>query len=102
MTTWAYVRGVLKNEIILGSTPGVGRLFMACDMCGRIVPLWRLVATADRKKSYRMGCKCGSGQMRFTWVPFWKGLSILTGAYLWRRVILRYKNWDPRIPCQNG
>lgn len=96
----AYLDDLLSGRRVLFSAPGVGRQFMLCHSCHRVVPMWKL---SGRRKSrrQRFGCKCGAqdvvsrtvnGVIAAWWV-FVRGLLI-------RRLICQREDWDPRCPIR--
>ena len=100
--TKAHVVGVLKGEYAFGASADVGRVFMRCHGCRRLVPYWHCVATkAQRSRGDGRGCKCGSpyvktatiSELRAAW---W----VLVRGWLWRGLIRRRENWDPRMPTR--
>lgn len=49
----------------------------------------------------RMGCKCGNQTFRGRRLPEWRAAIWLLGVgYLWRKLILRKTDWDPRLPLR--
>lgn len=84
----------------VGMTPGVGRNFLRCHDCRRVVPAWRLVRE-KLPKGERIGCTCGSTLVRGTFLGDWHAAWwVLVVGVLWRRTILRQSDWDPRIPTR--
>lgn len=98
------MRATLKQWItpgyVFGTTPGVARVFMTCVRCRRVVPTWRLMAST-RRPGYRMGCFCGSGEVRPTRISEWVAAYwVLVRGVLIRRLVFRCPDWDPRIPMR--
>ena len=68
--------------------PGVARLFIACRLCGRVVPYYRVYG----KKPQATGtCYCGHDYFRPKRIPEWKAALWLVWA--WAR-----GKPDPRMP----
>jgi hypothetical protein len=86
------------------ATPDVGRLFMICHVCHRVVPSWRLVGHA--KQMPHLGCVCGCQHVRPARIPevqaaYW----VLVRGLLIRRLLGRKRQqseWDPRLPWRTG
>ena len=80
------------------TTPGVLRVFLACDACRRVVPHYRVYGS----KAVTPGkCRCGQTQYRPTTLPEWKAaLWVLGAGWLWRKTICRQVEWDPRMPIR--
>ena len=97
--TFDDVRRVWSGEIAVGATPDVGRVFMLCNRCRSVVPMWRVMAK-KRPKGYRMGCKCGSLDVRVGNLPEWKAAAYVIGAFVWLKLIQRREQWDPRMAWQ--
>jgi len=96
----AHVRAFLKNEIAFGTTPAVGRVFVVCEKCRRVVPLWRCV-TKKRSANQRTGCRCGCPNVQPSIIPEWKAAYwVLVRGLLWRKWILRKAEWEPRLPAR--
>lgn len=69
-------------------TPGVGRVFVCCRDCQRIVPYYRLYG-----RGVSGACFCGNETFRASTVPEWKaGLWLLWG---WVS-----RQGDPRMPLR--
>lgn len=82
---------------VFGATPTVGRVFIACKQCRRVVPHWRTNRLATEHKP--IGCTCGSLSCAYTRLPEWKAAYwVLVRGLLIRKWILRARLWDPRIP----
>jgi hypothetical protein len=80
------------------TTPGVSRIFIACDACRRVVPHYRVYGS-QRVASGR--CKCGNVQFRPTQLPEWKAaIWVLVIGWLWRKTIRKEQEWDPRMPIR--
>lgn len=67
-------------------TPGVGRVFVRCTSCQRVVPYYRL---SGRIVSY--GCRCGNKYFRPVNIPEWQ-------AALWLAWGWVTGKGDPRVP----
>jgi len=100
MNILAHVRAALRGEHVLGASPDVGRVFMVCYECRRVVPAWRLVMS-EAKPGTPIGCRCGSAHVKTAtinalasgWWFFVRGLA-------WRKLVRRLKEWDPRVPVR--
>jgi hypothetical protein len=90
---------VLKGRYAVGASPEVGRLFLVCKECRKVVPMWRCVATKENRLK-RMGCKCGHQYVRPAHIPEWQAaLWVVVVGLFWRRLIWQRKDdWDARIP----
>jgi hypothetical protein len=94
----AHLWNVLTGKVVFGTTPGVGRVFVRCRLCGRVVPAWQVIIS-KRRPGDVVGCRCGSGDVqyaRISWLSsaYW----VLVRGVLIRRVLRRSPEWDPRIP----
>lgn len=94
--TWQRMKDVWQNKAVFGTTDEVGRLFIRCFSCRRIVPAWRVIS---EKPGGVPGCWCGSKDVRPDTIPtsaavYW----LLFRGLVIRKWILRTKNWDARIP----
>ena len=90
------VRDVLSNRVVFGTTSEVGRLFMRCHDCQRVVPAWQLLKATPGGLT---GCRCGSTYVRPKAIPTWlAGWWIFVRGLLIRKWIKRDVNWDPRVP----
>lgn len=84
----------------LWATADVGRVFMVCYSCRRVVPAWRLIISKPRPNQ-RRGCVCGSGDVKSETIPEWRaGYWLLVRGFLIRRLIGRNAEWDPRLPLR--
>lgn len=102
MIDWQRVRDVLTDKVVIGTASNeVGRIFVRCYDCRRVVPAWNLLK--QKGDGGRSGCKCGSNQVKPRnigkplgyWWYFVRGILI-------RKLILRKSNYDPRIPYRQG
>lgn len=91
-------RGRKHQTQAMFSAPGVGRRFMVCKDCRRVVPSWRLVVEKP-KPGYRFGCRCGctfcqprviNDARAMYWV-------LVRGLLLRRLLQWRTDDWDPRL-----
>ena len=97
--TWAHLRRWVWSDVTLWSTPEVRRVFMRCDRCRKVVPLWRMCG----RLPMRVGCSCGCVKTWAANVPEWKAAYwLLVRGWLIRRVLLRREVWDPRMPLREG
>lgn len=90
------------EQVAVFSTPEVGRIFIACRMCGRIMPHY--VAYPPVGTRGKIGCKCGHREYSPVTLPEWKAAWwVLVVGWLWRKTIRRMhdqKHWDPRLPIR--
>lgn len=102
MIDWQRVSDILHNRVVIGTRSNeVGRIFVRCKECRRVVPSWNLMRL--KGDTDRVGCKCGSlevkprniGKPLGMWWYFVRGLLV-------RKLILRKGNYDPRIPHRQG
>ena len=93
------LKDLFADRAVVGVQEGaVGRIFVRCHDCKRVVPAWRLLKT--KPSDGATGCDCGSMHVAPFVAPF------LTAAWwlfvrgiLIRKWMLRLSdNWDPRIP----
>lgn len=94
------VLDILNNRVVIGTTPGVGRLFMRCYDCQRIVPAWQLLKA---KPGGVAGCVCGCTYVKpktLAWLPasYW----LFLRGFVIRKWILRSEAWDPRVPWRQA
>ena len=85
------------GERVAGATQHVGRIFLTCKECRRVVPRWRVIrAKVGRGK---IGCKCGCLYSQPRNIPEWQAAWwYLIRGRLVRGLILRRDDWEPRIP----
>ena len=82
------------------TTPGVLRVFLACDVCRRVVPHYRVYGSKGMAPGH---CQCGATQFRPTTIPEWKAaLWVLVVGWFWRKTVRRYAEWDPRMPVRHA
>ena len=93
----AHLGRAWRHEHALGASPEVGRVFLCCRECRRVVPMWRLVGT---RPASAKGCRCGFQEMRPTHVSEITAWAFLIYGFVWRRLIRRLKDWDPRMPLR--
>jgi len=73
------------------AVPGVGRMFMVCRECHRVVPYYRVYGPSERALT---SCYCGHDTYRTAVIPNWKAALWL----LWGFVLTR--KGDPRLPIR--
>ncbi len=95
--TFTYLRDVLTNKYAVGASAEVGRVFMICAQCRRVVPAWQLVS-AKVKPGDKIGCKCGTQNVRPAIISEWRAAYWVITSFLVRRVIRRERDYDPRLP----
>jgi hypothetical protein len=69
--------------------PHVGRVFVCCRECQRVVPYYQLYG--KNAEIARLGCQCGSTLFRPVTIPEWK-------AFLWLAWAWVQGKGDPRMP----
>lgn len=85
----------LTDDHVVGTTPGVARYFSRCDACKRVfMNYW---AIKPHNEPGRVGCPCGGVKVRIVHIPEWQAAYYVVTRYLWRKLILRRRYWDPRI-----
>lgn len=80
-------------------TPGVSRVFLACQKCRKVKPHYHLYAPRGTVAKPR--CRCGS--VYFTPIRISEvsaAFRVLVLGWLWRKVIRKYPHWDPRLPIR--
>jgi hypothetical protein len=77
-------------------TPEVGRIFVCCDDCKRVVPHYRITG-----RHGRLTCRCGGRLFRAKTISEWRAAwwTLVVGLF-WRRLICRQVEWDPRVPMR--
>ena len=85
---------------VVYTTPGVGRVFLACKQCGRTVPHYQAAYSAEEATRHRPGCRgCGHPYYTYRALPTWKAVWwVLIVGVLWRKTLMRRERWDPRTP----
>ena len=77
-------------------TEGVGRVFVCCDTCHRVVPHYRVSG-----KHGRITCQCGGRVFRAQRIAEWRAAWWVLGVGLiWRRWLCRQADWDARVPMR--
>lgn len=89
---------VMDPTAVAFTTPDVGRIFLACERCGRVVPHYKVYA-ARTATSWR-SCPCGHGVYRYRHLPEWQAAWWVLSRYVWRRLVCRQASWDPRVPVR--
>lgn len=78
-------------------TPGVGRVFVRCDDCKRVVPHYRITGRLGK-----LDCRCGGRVFRPATVSEWQAAWwVLVIGLLWRKTLCRKAEWDPRVPWRS-
>ncbi len=84
------------DGIAVFSTSEVGRTFLRCSACGRVVMhYWVCKAVGE---TGRTGCPCGGIHVRSTRIPEWRAAYYVLSRLVWRKWLLRKPYWDPRMP----
>lgn len=94
----AFLKRLVDRETVAFATPGVDRIFIACDRCGRVMPHYRAYPPLDEPASGR--CVCGTGVYRYAHLPEWQAAWWVLSCYVWRRLLRGKAQWDPRIPMR--
>ena len=80
------------------TTEGIGRVFLACHACGRVIPHWKVYGRGGDGR-----CRCGSNTFRPARIPEWKAaFYVLVLGWLWRKTIRKQAEWDPRMPVRRA
>ncbi len=88
----------LTDDHVVGTTPEVHRHFLRCENCGRVfMHFWGCKEAHERG---RLGCPCGGIKARIAAIPEWLAAYYVITRYLWRKVLLRKRYWDPRFPSR--
>lgn len=83
------------------TTPEVGRVFITCQGCARVMPHYRVYGRKVTKPTDGV-CACGGSFFRPTRLPEWKAmLWVLVVGWIWRKTIRREVEWDPRMPLRH-
>lgn len=77
----------------------VGRVFLGCYRCRRVMPHWRAYATHPTPTDGV--CRCGATHFRPVRIPEWQAaIWVLVVGWLWRKTIRGETQWDPRMPVR--
>ena len=76
-------------------TPGVGRVFLRCKDCRRLIPHYRV---SGKTAASNLACRCGCPYMRPAHINDVLALAWVIYAFVWRRLIRRLDDWEPRMP----
>lgn len=88
-----------RDDHVLFTEPGVGRMFATCTSCGRVMPHYRAVYSRGERSG--IGCTCGSLKFSPANIPIWQQMWwLLIRGWLVRKVVLRKLRWDPRLPVR--
>lgn len=97
--TWADVRRRIWSDKTLWATPNVRRVFLRCDRCRRVIPIWRMIGPLPRPS----GCRCGCVKAWPSQIPEWQAAYwLLIRGWAVRHLIQRRPDWDPRMPMREG
>jgi len=80
------------------ATPEVGRFFLGCRRCARVVPHYRCYGSQAEPGMGR--CRCGFYEYSPMAIPEWKAAWWVLSRLVWRKWILKRDMWDPRIPVR--
>lgn len=82
-------------ERVAFATDGVGRVFLGCRRCSRVVPQFRCYGNKDEPG---IGlCRCGCNEFSPMRLPEWKAAAWVLACLVWRKWVLKKDMWDPRI-----
>lgn len=88
------------GEVVAFSSPGVGRIFIACDRCRRVMPHYRVYGEVVKTPADGL-CKCGGAQFTPIQIAGWKAVAwVLLVGLVWRKWIRNEREWDPRMPIR--
>lgn len=87
------------SERAVFATDDVGRIFIGCRDCQRVMPHYRAYGPLEDPKSGI--CKCGSVLFRPIVIAGWKAaLWVFVVGWFWRKTIRKKELWDPRMPIR--
>lgn len=82
--------------------PGIGRVFLGCASCGRVMPHYKVYGRVVEHIRDGM-CVCGGGMFKVTRLPDWKAMWwVLVVGWFWRKTVKKEVEWDPRMPIRNA
>ena len=88
MTLW-------RPDVVAFSTPGIGKIFLGCRLCRRVVPQYRCYGNLHEPG---IGlCRCGSNEFSPMPIAEWYAAWLVLSRLVWRKWILKRAMWDPRI-----
>lgn len=94
--------GWLTTGPQIATPPGITKMFCRCHECRRVWPHWYSNMTREEFRTQsrtHLGCPCGSLKLAPCYLPAY--LSVwwfVVRGYLVRKVLLKKRVWDPRIP----
>jgi hypothetical protein len=88
-----------RPEAVAFATPEVGRFFLGCRRCARVVPQYRCYGSQDEPGVGR--CRCGNNTFSPMTIPEWRAALWVVWCYVWRKKIRGYEMWDARIALRN-
>lgn len=90
----------MDNKVAMFATPDVGRVFLGCDKCRRVMPHYRAYGPVTMKGA-GVCAGCGGTTFRPVRLPEWKAAWwVLVVGWLWRKTIRQEASWDPRMPIR--
>ena len=95
-----FLDGWLTTGHQVACSPGQIRAFTMCLTCNRVFPHWLASMTAsEAKRRGKIGCACGGMKIQPVILPWYKSVWwFLVRGWLIRKLILRKRLWDPRLP----
>lgn len=82
------------------ATADMGRIFIACQECRKVMPHYRIYGRRVTKATDGR-CQCGSTTFKPIRLPEWKAALWVVGVgWLWRKTIRKEREWDPRMPIR--
>lgn len=91
-------RQLFDRETVAFTTPGVDRIFVACERCKRVMPHYKVYPPLDERGWSR--CPCGHAIYRYVHLPEWKAAWWVLRSYVWRHLWQGKAQWDPRVPMR--
>lgn len=84
-----------RPETVAFTTPAVGRFFLGCRRCGRVVPQYRCYGSQTEQG---IGlCRCGNNTFSPTPIAEWRAALWVLSCLVWRKWLRKREMWDPRI-----
>ena len=84
-----------RPQTVAFTTPTVGRFFLGCRRCGRVVPQYRCYGSQDEPGAGR--CRCGHYEFSPIRIAEWRAAAWVLTCLVWRKWVRKCDMWDPRI-----